>query len=89
MISQSKKFAPTVKFLTQSKVILIINLNEGNESNLLVNLFLKLSFYIDIKKIVENNHRDPFFFQIRNYGRCSVIDPRLPNSECKHTCREW
>lgn len=63
MISQSKKFAPTVKFLTQSKVILIINLNEGNESNLLVNLFLKLSFYIDIKKIVENNHRDPFFFK--------------------------
>lgn len=61
MISQSKNFAPTVKFLTQSKVILIINLNEGNESNSLFNLFFfKLSFYIE-KKIVENKHRDPFF----------------------------
>lgn len=47
----------------QLKVILIINLNEGNESNLLVNFFLKLSFYIDIKKIVENNYCDFFFFK--------------------------
>lgn len=61
MISQSKNFAPTVKFLTQSKVILIINLNEGNESNFYSTyFFFKLSFYIDIKKNSRKQSPRPF-----------------------------